>query len=65
MLPPVLILQESRIKGGPIFGGQANMLNMFKGEEFKSRWEQVSQFYPKDFREFVNGGLAEQKASES
>jgi len=23
MLPPVLILQESRIQGGPIFGGQA------------------------------------------
>ena len=26
MLPPVFILQESRIKGGPIFGGQAKVI---------------------------------------
>lgn len=25
MFPPVLILQESRIQSGPIFGGQANL----------------------------------------
>jgi len=31
MLPPVLILQESRIKGGPIFGGQATRAQKLTG----------------------------------